>query len=42
VLSCSGKCFACVKHNGENAHACGGRKDDGSFVFGGVVAIGCH
>jgi hypothetical protein len=42
VLSCSGKCGDCISHNGENAHACGERKDDGTFVFPGIVAIGCH
>jgi len=42
ALSCSGKCGACVTHKGENAHACGAKKADGTFVFPGVVAIGCH
>jgi hypothetical protein len=42
ALSCSGKCGDCVGYKGKNAHACGARKDDGSFVFGGIVAIGNH
>ena len=42
VLSCSGSCFNCVSRNGQNAHACGERLPDGSFLFTGVVAIGNH
>jgi hypothetical protein len=42
VMSCTGNCGACVTYKGENAHACGGRKDDGAYVFPGVVANGCH
>jgi hypothetical protein len=42
VLSCSGKCNACITHNGENAHACGAKKPDGTLVFEKVVAIGAH
>ena len=42
VLSCSGKCGACVTYKGENAHACGAKREDGEYVFAGVVAIGNH
>jgi len=42
VLSCPGTCGDCVVHDGENAHACGAKRADGSHVFNGVVAIGIH
>ncbi len=42
ALSCSGKCGDCVKYKGQNAHACGAKRDDGTYVFQGLVAIGCH
>lgn len=42
VLSCSGKCDHCVTHAGRNAHACGAKRPDGNWVFGGIVAIGAH
>lgn len=42
VMSCTGQCGACITHKGQNVHACGGKTDDGGWVFGGVVANGCH
>ena len=42
VLSCSGSCFNCVSKSGQNAHACGDRLPDGSFLFERAIAIGVH
>jgi hypothetical protein len=42
VLSCTGNCGKCVTYQGENAHACGAKRDDGTYVFSGIVANGNH
>jgi ferredoxin len=42
VLSCTGNCGACVTYQGVNAHACGAKREDGTYVFDGVVANGNH
>lgn len=42
VLSCTGNCGKCVTYKGQNAHACGAKRDDGLYVFDGVVANGNH
>ena len=42
VFSCTGNCNKCGSHGGKNAHVCGARKADGTFVYSGIVAIGNH
>jgi hypothetical protein len=42
VLSCTGNCGACITYQGRNAHACGAKREDGTYVFDGVVANGNH
>lgn len=42
VLSCTGQCGNCVTHEGQNAHACGAKRSDGTWVFSGVIANGNH
>ena len=41
-FSCPGKCFKCLFKDGRNQHACGAKRDNGTYYMPGPVLIGIH